>query len=123
MTTIKTEWDFTRLYKGIDDTKIDKDVTLICRQFVAFAKKYKDLKFMKSSRSLLEALNAYNKLLGTTSSIPLWYLGLQQSLNSSNDEIQGKINTLSDKYLNASKETIFFGLAISKMDKNYKKNI
>ena len=117
MTNIRTEWDFSKIYKNINDPKIEKDVDVICKSFLAFAKKYKDLKFIKTSKSLLAALNDYNKLLVATSSIPLWYLGLQQALNSSDDALQGKINTLSDKYMKASKETIFFGIAISKLDK------
>jgi len=116
MTNIKTEWDFTKLYSGIDDPKIEKDVTAIAKQFIAFAKKYKDLKFIKSSKSMAEALNDYNILTEKTTSIPLWYLGLEQSLNSSNDAIQANINRLSDIYMKAYKETIFFGLAISKLD-------
>jgi oligoendopeptidase F len=117
MTTIKTEWDFSKLYKDIHDPKIKKDVEFICRHLTIFAKKYKDLKFLKTSRGMLNALNDYNDLTNKTSSIPLWYLGLQQSLNSSNDKTQAEINKLSDIYLKASKETIFFGLAICKLDK------
>ncbi len=117
MTNIKTEWDFTKLYKGISDPKIKKDVELICKQTLVFAKKYKDLKFLKSSKGMLGALSDYNALTEKTSTIPLWYLGLQQSLNSSNDKIQAEINKLSDIYLKASKETIFFSLAICKLDK------
>ncbi len=117
MKDIKTEWDFTKIYKNINDPKIEKDVDMICRHLVNFAKKYKDLKFIKSSKSMLAALNDYNVLVEKISSIPLWYLGLEQSLNSSNDKIQGKINTLSDKYLKAYKQIIFFGLEISKLDK------
>lgn len=114
---IKTEWDFSKLYTGIHDPKIEKDVKVICKHLLIFAKKYKDLKFLKSSKGMLVALNDYNKLIDKTSTIPLWYLGLEQSLNSSNDKIQGEINKLSDIYLKASKETIFFGLEICKLDK------
>ncbi len=114
---IKTEWDFSKLYKNINDPKIEKDVDTICKHFLVFAKKYKDLKFLKSSKGMLEALKDCDLLSSKTSAIPIWYLGLQQSLNSSDDNIQGKINILSDKYLKASKEVIFFDLAVSKLDK------
>lgn len=116
-TAIKTEWDFSKIYKNIHDPKIEKDVDAICRHLTTFAKKYKDLKFLRSSKGMLEALKDYETLTSKTSSIPLWYLGLQQSLNTSNDKIQAEMNRLSDKYLKASKETIFFGLAICTLDK------
>lgn len=115
--TIKTEWDFSKIYKNINDPKIEKDVDAICRHFLTFAKKYNDKKFLNSSRGMLIALKDYEVLINKTSTIPFWYLGLQQSLNSSNDKIQAEINRLSDIYLKASKETIFFGLAICKLDK------
>lgn len=117
MTTIKTTWDFSKLYKNINDPKIERDVNVIAKHLVAFAKKYQDLKFVKSAKTLLRALDDYNDLTEKTSTIPLWYLGLEQSLDSGNDAIQARINKLSDIYLKAYKETIFFSLAICKMEK------
>jgi oligoendopeptidase F len=90
MTNIKTTWNFSKLYKDIDDKKIELDIKNIDKLFKAFAKKYEDRKFIKSSKSLLEALNDYNILSKNTSSKPLWYLGLQQALNSSNNDIQSQ---------------------------------
>lgn len=117
MTNIKTEWDFSKLYKDINDPKIQKDVDAICRHFLVFAKKYKDLKFLKSSKGMLEVLKDYETLSSKTSSIPLWYLGLQQTIDNANNEIQAKITKLSNQYIKAYKEILFFGLAISKLDK------
>lgn len=116
-TAIKTEWDFSKLYKNINDPKIEKDVDAICKHFLAFAKKYKDLKFLKSSKGMLEALKDYEILSNKTSAIPLWYLGLQQTVDNANNEIQAKITKLSNQYIKAYKDILFFGLAISKLDK------
>ncbi len=116
-TVIKTEWDFSKLYKNINDPKIEKDVDAICRHFLTFAKKYKDLKFLKSSKGMLKALKDYEILSNKTSAIPLWYLGLQQTVDNANNEIQAKITKLSNQYIKAYKDILFFGLAISKLDK------
>lgn len=116
-TTIKTHWDFSKLYKDINDAKIQKDVDAICRHFLTFAKKYKDLKFLKSSKGMFGAMKDYEELSKKTSSIPLWYLGLQQTVDNANNEIQAKITKLSNQYIKAYKEMLFFGLAISKLDK------
>jgi oligoendopeptidase F len=117
MKNIKTEWDFTSMYTGINDLKIDKDVKKICALFVTFSKKYKDLKFIKNSKSLKDALDEYDLLTKKTSPISLWYLGLQQSINSLDTNIQARITKLSDEYTKAYKEILFFGLALSQMDK------
>lgn len=114
---IKTEWDFTKIYKNINDPKIEKDVDAICKHFLAFAKKYKDLKFLKSSKGMLEALKDYELLSKKTSSIPLWYLSLQQTIDNSNNNIQAKLTKFSNDYTKAYKEILFFDLAISKLDK------
>jgi oligoendopeptidase F len=116
MTNIKTTWNFSKLYKDIDDKKIELDIKNIDKLFKAFAKKYEDRKFIKSSKSLLEALNDYNILSKNTSSKPLWYLGLQQALNSSNNDIQAKLTKLSNDYLKSYKHILFFTLVISKVE-------
>ncbi len=114
---IKTEWDFSKIYKNINDPKIEKDVDAICKHFLAFAKKYKDLKFLKSSKGMLKALKDYELLSKKTSSIPLWYLSLQQTIDNSNNNIQAKLTKFSNDYTKAYKEILFFDLAISKLDK------
>lgn len=116
MTNIKTTWDFSKLYKDIDDKKIELDIKNIDKLFKAFAKKYEDKKFIKSSKLLLEALNDYSILSKNTSSKPLWYLGLQQALNSSNNDIQAKLTKFSNDYLKSYKHILFFTLTISKID-------
>ena len=117
MVNIKTEWDFTKLYKDINDPKIEKDIKKIDKILSDFAKKYSDKKFIKSSKKLLKALDDYNELALTASTIPLWYLSLEQSINTANINIQAKINKLSDEYLKSYKKVLFFDLTLSKIDK------
>jgi len=117
MTNIKTTWDFTKIYKDINDPKIEKDIKKIDKILSDFAKKYEDKKFIKSSKTLLQALNDYNVIALTASTIPLWYLHLEQSINTANNDIQAKMNKLSDEYLKSYKKVLFFDLVLSKMDK------
>lgn len=117
MTNIKTEWDFSKIYKDINDTKIEKDIKKIDKVLSDFAKKYEDKKFIKSSKILLQALDEYNDIAMSCSTIPLWYLHLEQSINTANNEIQAKLNRLSDQYLKSYKKVLFFDLTLSKMDK------
>ncbi len=118
MTNIKTEWDFSKIYKDINDPKIEKDIKKIDKILSDFAKKYQDKKFIKSSKSLLKALNDYNDTALSCSTIPLWYLHLEQSIDTANNDIQAKMNKFSDEYLKSYKKVLFFDLTISKMDKN-----
>ena len=49
-TDIKTQWDFSQLYKSIHDPKIEKDIDAICKHFLAFAKKHKDAIYFLAGR-------------------------------------------------------------------------
>ncbi len=117
MTNIKTEWDFSKIYKDINDPKIEKDIKKIDKILSDFAKKYEDKKFIKTSKTLLQALDEYNDIALTCSTIPLWYLHLQQSIDTANNDIQAKLNKLSDEYLKSYKKVLFFDLTLSKIDK------
>lgn len=117
MTNIKTEWDFSKIYKGINDKKIESDIKKIDKHLSDFAKRYQDKKFTNNSKALLKALNDYNDIAKSCSTIPLWYLHLEQSINTANTDIQARLSKLSDEYLKSYKKVLFFDLTLSKMDK------
>ena len=117
MTNMKTTWDFSKIYKNIDDIKIENDIKKIDKILSAFAKKYSDKKFLKNTKILKQALDEYNNIAMSCSTIPLWYLHLEQCLDANNIKIQAKLSKLSDEYLKSYKKVLFFDISLSKIDK------
>ncbi len=113
---IKTEWDFSKLYKGITDPKIEKDMKAIEQAYALFAKKYSDKKFVNSASALKDALQDYNVLCEKASGTNLWYLQLMRRLDSSNTALQAIITRLHARYIQASQQLIFFKLALADID-------
>lgn len=113
---IKTEWDFSKLYKGITDPKLEKDMKAIEQAYALFAKKYGDKKFVNSAASLKAALEDYNTLSETASGTNMWYLQLMQTLNSSDNTLQAIITRFQERYIKASQQIVFFTLTIAGID-------
>ncbi|MDQ5911839.1 MAG: hypothetical protein QG568_51, partial [Patescibacteria group bacterium] len=86
-------WDFSDLYTGPTDPKLDADIQSITAVCKKFSKKYKDstdyLQENESgAESLLKALKDWETLtedVGTAR--PLWYLQNLQSIESNNPAI------------------------------------
>lgn len=114
-------WDFTDLYSGPTDTKLDADIqsiTIICKKF---SKKYKDsTDYLKEDESgaeaLLKALKDWETLtedVGTAR--PLWYLQNLQSIESNNPAISAKLGLLEPIATGAMNEILFFSLKLGKL--------
>ncbi|MES2985605.1 MAG: M3 family metallopeptidase [Patescibacteria group bacterium] len=114
MTTIKTEWDHSDLYKGITDPKLDKDIKAIEKLYADFAKKYSDRKFVQNAKSLKKALDDWNVLTEKGSAVPIWYLGLQKTVMSS-PELEAASRRFTDRIVLAYKKAIFFTLTLAKI--------
>ncbi len=112
---IKTEWDFSSMYSGINDPKIDKEMKKIEKLFADFAKKYGDKKFVNNAKLLKQALDDRNRLELEGSLIGGWYLELQKTLDSSNTTLKAISQRITDRYVGAAKKIIFFNIAIAKI--------
>ncbi len=113
----KTSWDFTDIYKSIDDQKIEEDVQKIEKAYVSFATKYEKKDFTRTEQSLKEALRDWEYLAVQTASWkPVWYLSQMLSLNSDNDKAKSLKNKYYAQLVNAANRVIFFNLAIGKID-------
>ncbi len=120
MTTIKTEWDLSLLYKGIDDPQIEKDVKYAESLHTKFANTYaKNDSYLRDENALLKALQDIEKLSEKPLAKPLIYLSYSQALNSSDTKITAKINLLSQRYSKMGNKLLFFDVKLSKIDKKY----
>lgn len=112
---IKTEWDFSSMYSGISDPKIEKEMKKIEKAYADFAKKYGDKKFVNNAKLLKQALDDRNTLELEGSFIGGWYLELEKRLDSGNVELKAISQRVTDRYVSAAKKIIFFNIAIAKI--------
>lgn len=118
---IKTEWNFSSMYSGINDPKIEKEMKKIEKAYADFAKKYEDKKFVNNAKLLKQALDDRNTLELEGSLIGGWYLELEKSLDSGNVELKAVSQRITDRYVAATKKIIFFNIAIAKIPETKQK--
>lgn len=116
MKTVKTEWDFSHMYKGITDPKVERDIQANVRAFKSFAAKYKDKRFLKNALTLAKALEDWNELDEKGSSLALWYLYLEKRRSTGDAELQAQATRLDDVLKTGIKEILFFNTAVGKID-------
>ena len=120
-TNMKTTWDFSDMYSGIHDLKIDKEMKKIEKLFADFAKKYGDKKFVNNAKLLKQALDDRNMLEEKASPLCGWYVHLEKALNSSDTAIEAIFCRINDRYTQAAKKIIFFNIAIAKIPESKQK--
>lgn len=112
---IKTDWDLTLFYKDINDPSIEKDMRAIERACSLFERKFRGKNFIQTEKSLLSALQAFEKLHVLVSGAkPLVYFYYQQALNSSDAQIAARIAQLGERMTKAGNKIIFFDVQLSK---------
>ncbi len=113
------QWDFTDLYKDLNDPKLEQDIAEVETLCADFEKKYKnDQEYLKdeSNDTLVVAMNDWEKLHDTIGMIkPLWYLFNMQSIMSGNAKLDQKIGQLEPRATNAVNRIVFFPLELGKL--------
>ena len=120
---IKTEWDFSKLYKSDIDPKIEEDIVLIESAFSNFTKKYSNKKYLTSPVLLLKALKDWANLQEVAFAKPVWYLGRLNDVDSLNQKRKARADLLSARLRKSANEVIFFSLSVSKLDIKMQKQI
>lgn len=123
-------WDFSDLYYGPEDKKLEQDVQKIERLCKAFAQKYAkenigknantnttaNADYLKNNTTLLLALKDWEKLNDELGSArPLWYLYNMQSIESQNKTIEAKIGLYEPRVTKALNSILFFTLNLGKI--------
>lgn len=122
-TKIKTSWDFSNIYKGITDPKLEIDVKTIENAYSTFAKKYaSNENFIKNSKDLKVALDDWLALIEKTGVFkPIWYLHLVRDIDTTNNKALAIYNSFEERLIKASNQVIFFNLRLAKIDKDLQK--
>ena len=112
---IQTAWDLTLFYTNTKDPQIEKDMQSLERACATFEKKYRGTQFIKSEKTLLEALQTFEKLHVLVSGAkPLVYFYYQQALNSSDAYVSAQIAQLGERMTKAGNKLLFFDIQLSK---------
>lgn len=116
---IKETWDFSPLYKNINDPQIDKDVTEIENIYIDFSKKYSaDNSYIQSDEKLLIALKDYAKLISDAGGIkPFFYLTHYKDIDMSNSKAQAKCTQITERLTKAGNYILFFEIQLGKIPK------
>ncbi len=119
-TKYKTSWDFSDMYSGPSDPKLEKDTLAIKADCLAFAKKYSSNDdYLSDEKKLLTTLNDYDKLIEKIgSSLPVWYLMNMQNIDGENNVITANVNRLSPILTESINEILFFTLKLAKIPKS-----
>lgn len=116
----KTEWDLGHIYKGEMKRQVAKDLATTKKEYLAFAKKYRqNKKHLKNPKALAGAILEYEKLgANPGGSRPSAYYSYRKSLNALDNEAQAELAKLSDFYSKLGNEVEFFMLEVGKIPKN-----
>lgn len=113
----KSEWDFSFLYKSVDDPQIEKDLENQKILVQEFCDKYKNnQEFLQNDQKLYEAIYDYDKLL---ESVKDWwnawsYFYYLSTKDTDNAFLQAKNNKIQELFVTFANQLAFFELELSK---------
>jgi oligoendopeptidase F len=123
---VKTKWDLTKIYKSLNDPKIEKDVLKTEKNIALFEKKYKNKShFFQTEDKLLKVLKDYEKLydlLGKTSA-PNFYLSLIELVDTSNKKAQALKTLYEERFNKAFNRIKFLSLELGRIDKKKQRKL
>ncbi|MEK7628141.1 MAG: M3 family oligoendopeptidase [Patescibacteria group bacterium] len=102
-TAQKARWDLSMLYAGITDPQIDSDCTVLEVRMRDFSQAYKG----KLATRLGDAIEAYSEISMLESKLG-GYLGLQSSLNVTDDAVKAKTATIQRRLSSADGDYMTF---------------
>lgn len=116
---MKTKWDFSPLYNGIDDPKIESDMKAIEMAHAKFAEKYsKDASYVNDDQQLFQSIKAYETLSAEAgNSKPCFFLHHLRNTDSSNQKVQAKLTQMTERLTKAQNLILFFQINLTKISK------
>ncbi len=114
---LKTSWDLSLLYKNDNDPKIEADMVLVEKEINEFATKYEsDKNYLTDESALYESLKKYERINSDLPiNAPYLYFFYKKELDSSNSDLQSKLNLIQERYTKAANKVLFFPLDLAKI--------
>ena len=113
---VKTRWELQKLfYKSLKDPRIARDIKRGDKAVDVFVKKYgKSKKWLKSSKELGKALEAYEALIRKCPVAPMYYVNYRKELNAKDKEAEALLNKLDEHITQRGNKLLFFELELGK---------
>lgn len=108
------EWDLSEYYNGMDDEKIDKDITLYAKKAKEFEEKYRGKVAKLSADEFLEALKAIEKMERIASTLG-GFAGLNSSTQLTNPKASALYQQVTEALNDSGKNLVFFALEYNKL--------
>ena len=116
--TIKTAWNLSPLFSGLDDPKLAEVAKASTMTVEAFARKWQDRDdWLVNPTILKEVLDEYERLMHDQghNSLAMYYLWLSSELNQGDTQIRAKLNQARHLAQNLTNKTQFFGLRLARV--------
>lgn len=123
---MKTTWNFSLLYKSIDDPKIEKDIEKIEEGIDVFSKRFdvEDKKYLRDKDALFLLLTEYENLEKRTVDLqPLNYLSCLIDTDSKNNKAISKISLFENRLVQAQNKMLFFEISLGTIDQAFREQI
>lgn len=114
----KTYWDFSSMFKGDDDPKIEEEKKIVEQKSYEFINKWKDRDdYLKDPAVLEEALGEYERWIADCGSGGNfgYYFALRSSQEQDNSELKAKENKIDDFIQKISNDVRFFWMRTAKI--------
>src|SRR4051812_38226780 len=116
---LNTTWNLQLIYKDQKNPPFEKDIVIYEKAVDAFEKKYRtDTAYLQNENDLKQALTEYESLYGMVEPRRAYaYFHYRKETNSTDQEAEKKLNLISERLTKAGNKTLFFELALGKIDK------
>ncbi len=119
---MKTIWDLSVFYKGLDDPRIERDQKSADKAVAAFAKKYrKDKRHLKNAKALALALKDFEKLIELPDSHAMYYASYRKALDVEDKAAEALLAKLGERGTKRGNQALFFALELGKIPKALQK--
>ncbi len=115
---MKTSWNLKLIYDSEKDPQIEKDIATYEKAVENFIRKYENTSlYLSDEKKLKDALADYENLFSMKEPRKaINYFHYRKELNSADQEAERRMNVISDRLTKAGNKTLFFELAIGKID-------
>ena len=121
---VQEKWDLKNLYYSSEkDKAIEADIIKTEKAYSSFAKKYKDGKWQKNTKSIVKAVKDYLKLSELPGSRPLYYFWYRKELDSRDATAEKLANLLETRLIKAGNQVLFFELALARLPKSMQRTL
>ncbi|MBI2410044.1 M3 family oligoendopeptidase [Candidatus Kaiserbacteria bacterium] len=119
---MKTEWDLTSLYEGLEDARIERDQKQADRVVAAFAGKYRArTDYLKNPAALAKAIGEYEQIFQLPASRAGYYASFRKELNVEDKGAEALAAKLDERGTKRGNLILFFALKLGKIPKAVQK--